>query len=93
MKKLSMLMLMLSLSGCAIVDQNVTETQHPDGRLEKTTSNRTWVTINAKQVIESSSLSNGKTQRIGTSGTTQESIFPIKDMADLIHELNSLKAP
>lgn len=87
------LALTLCLSGCASIDQTVTEFHHPDGTIEKTTRNKSLVTGNAKQVVESTKLFQGKTQSIGTSGTNQESQSPIKDMADLINALNQFKTP
>lgn len=85
--------LALCLSGCASIDQTVTELHYPDGTIEKTTRNKSLVSGNAKQVVESTKLFQGKTQSIGTSGANQESQSPIKDMADLLHELNQFKTP
>lgn len=87
------LALTLCLSGCASIDQTVTELHHPDGTIEKTTRNKSLVSGNAKQVVESTKLFQGKTQSIGTSGANQESQSPIKDMVDLLHELNQFKTP
>lgn len=91
MKSLLSLLLLLLLSGCASIDQTVTEIHHPDGRVERTTRNKSLVSGNAKQVVESTKLSNGKTQSIGTSGANQESQSAIRDMAEMLRELNALK--
>jgi hypothetical protein len=97
MKTLPLLLLALValalLNGCALIDQTVGEIHHPDGRIERTTRNKSFVGGNAKQVVESTKLSNGKTQSIGTSGAAQESQSPVKDMAEMLHELNQLKSP
>jgi hypothetical protein len=64
----------------------------PDGTIEETREilNRTTASGNAKQVIEKTRLSLGKTQSIGISGVDQESQSPFHDMVELMRELKGL---
>jgi len=87
-----LLVLLVALfTGCASIRQEITE-KALDGS-EKTTVNRILATGGARQVADSIRLSNGKTQSIGVKGTEQETMSPVREFVDLLHEINKLKSP
>lgn len=96
-KKLLMLLLLpstcLLFMGCASVNQSVrTELQQTNGVVEiRETRNRILAVWDAKQTVEKTKLSNGKTQSIGTSGVESEATNMTTNLRALADLLNALR--